>query len=90
MNCGFHGIPCNFRYKGLDTQELIHPKLSVDIGDLPNIKSLIRKLNEDEVFYNEMSKRHQKRFLKYYSEDSWLKHWRKEKCLITDLTKVII
>ena len=46
MNCGFHGIPC-IGYKGLDTQELIHPKLSVDIGDLPKAKSLIRKLNED-------------------------------------------
>jgi hypothetical protein len=77
MNCGFHGIPC-IGYKGLDTQELIHPKLSVDIGDLPKAKSLIRKLNEDEVFYNEMSKMASENFLKYYSEDSWLKHWRKE------------
>ena len=77
MNCGFHGIPC-IGYKGLDTQELIHPKLSVEIGDLPKAKSLIRKLNEDEVFYNEMSEMASENFLKYYSEDSWLKHWRKE------------
>ena len=77
MNCGFHGIPC-IGYKGLDTQELIHPKLSVEIGDLPKAKSLIRKLNEDEVFYNEMSDMASENFLKYYSEDSWLKHWRKE------------
>ena len=76
MNCGFHGIPC-IGYKGLDTQELIHPKLSVEIGDLPKAKSLIRKLNEDEVFYDEMSKMASENFLKHYSEDSWLKHWRK-------------
>ena len=77
MNCGFHGIPC-ICYKGLDTQELIHPKLSVDIGDLPKAKSLIKKLNEDEVFYDEMSKMASENFLKYYSEDSWLKQWSKE------------
>ena len=36
MNCGFHGIPC-VGYNGLDTQEILHPPTTVDIGDLDMI-----------------------------------------------------
>ena len=33
MNCGFHGIPC-IGYKGLDTQQIIHPNTTISVGDL--------------------------------------------------------
>jgi hypothetical protein len=77
MNCAFHGIPC-IGYKGLDTQELLHKELSVDIGDLTKAKKLIRQLNDDESFYNDMSSLSKERFQQHYSEDAWLKYWRKQ------------
>ena len=33
LNCAFHGIPC-IGYKGLDTQEELHPYLTVNDGDI--------------------------------------------------------
>ncbi len=39
MNCAFHGIPC-IGYKGLDTQEILHPLTTVEVGDLDEAKEL--------------------------------------------------
>ena len=33
MNCSFHGIPC-IGYRGLDTQQILHPLTTVEVGDL--------------------------------------------------------
>ena len=52
LNCAYHGIPC-IGYKGLDTQELCFPKLSVDIGDLEKAKVLSQHLKVDKHFYKE-------------------------------------
>ena len=43
LNCGFHGIPC-IGYKGLDTQEILHPHTTVNIGDLKAAKEIIHRL----------------------------------------------
>ena len=75
MNCGFHGIPC-IGYKGLDTQELIHPLTSVEVGDLDKAVELGKKL-KDEKFYKLCSETALKRFNDYYTEEAWLKHWNK-------------
>ena len=53
LNCAFHGIPC-IGYKGLDTQEELHPLLSVDDGDMNSAINLAHKL-EDKYFYDECS-----------------------------------
>jgi len=50
LNCAYLGIPC-IGYKGLDTQELCHPNLTVNIGDLVEAKYLIDKLVNDNNFY---------------------------------------
>jgi len=76
MNCGFHSIPC-IGYKSLDTQQLIHPDLSIDIGDLPKAKKLITDLRHDMDFYDHCSKTAEHNFEKYYSEEAWLKNWEK-------------
>ncbi len=52
LNCAFHGIPC-IGYKGLDTQEELHPLLSVDDGDIEEAKHLANKLKNDDEFYKE-------------------------------------
>jgi len=54
LNCAYLGIPC-IGYKGLDTQEICHPDLTVDIGDLVNAKKLITLLENDSTFYNNCS-----------------------------------
>jgi len=54
LNCAFHGIPC-IGYKGLDTQEELHPHLSVNDGDIEEAKYLANKLKNDNEFYHECS-----------------------------------
>ena len=73
MNCGFHGIPC-IGYKGLDTQELIHPLTTVEVGDLQGAKEIAEKL-KDEKFYKLCSDTIRKRFNQYYTEKAWKANW---------------
>ena len=54
LNCAFHGIPC-IGYRGLDTQQELHPLLSVDDGDLESAKKLAIQLRDDDDFYSERS-----------------------------------
>ena len=75
MNCGFHGIPC-IGYKGLDTQELIHPLTTVEVGDLNGAREVARKLKSEE-FYKLCSDTVKKRFDMYYTEKAWKQNWRK-------------
>jgi hypothetical protein len=55
LNCAFHGIPC-IGYKGLDTQEELHPYLSVNDGDIEKAKHLAKELKNDKGFYDTCSK----------------------------------
>ena len=73
MNCSFHGIPC-IGYKGLDTQEILHPLTSVEIGDLEGAIELGKKL-KDEEFYKLCSETTLKRFEQNYTEKAWLTNW---------------
>ena len=77
MNLSWHGTPV-IGYEGLDTQELLHPQTTVQVGDLLGARRVMRKLYEDEFFYQECSEQTLRRFKKYYSEDAWLQHWDKE------------
>ena len=54
LNCAFHGIPC-IGYVGLDTQEELHPYLTVADGDMEQAKQYARELRDDEEFYKECS-----------------------------------
>ena len=77
MNMSWHGTPV-IGYSGLDTQELLHPQTTVEVGDLVNARTLIKKLYNDQVFYDECSEQTKELFNKHYSEDAWLKNWEKE------------
>jgi hypothetical protein len=76
MNCGFHGIPC-IGYKGLDTQELIHPLTTVEVGDLDMAVELGKRLKESEDFYKLCSDTIRKRFNLSYTEKAWRANWEK-------------
>ena len=75
MNCAFHGIPC-IGYKGLDTQETLHPLTTVDVGDLEAANEVAKKLKEDD-FYWLCSQTAEKRFDDHYTERAWLENWEK-------------
>ena len=48
------------------------------IGDLVKARQIMKKLYEDEFFYQECSEQTKGLFNKHYSEEAWLKHWRKQ------------
>ena len=73
MNCGFHGIPC-IGYKGLDTQEILHPLTTVEVGDLEEAKRIAKKLKKDS-FYKLCSETILKRFEANYTEKVWKQNW---------------
>ena len=55
MNCSFHGIPC-IGYYGLDTQEILHPMTTVEVGNIEHAIQLARNLKKDTEFYDHCSK----------------------------------
>ena len=75
LNCGFHGIPC-IGYRGLDTQELLHPLTTVNIGDLKEAKKLAKKLKENKDFYRKCSIISLQNYENIYSEKEWKWNWR--------------
>jgi hypothetical protein len=74
LNCAYLGIPC-IGYKGLDTQETLHPDLSVNIGDIEMANKLAIKLRDDKEFYNYCSGVAKDNYLVYYTEKKWLQNW---------------
>lgn len=76
LNCAYLGIPC-IGYKGLDTQQILHPDLSVDIGDIETANNLSVKLKNDKNFYNYCSESTKNNYLIYYTEKVWLQSWNK-------------
>ena len=82
LNCAFHGIPC-IGYKGLDTQEELHPLLSVDDGDIETAKQLANKLKDDS-FYQECSTMCRENYVKsLYNEKNFVPY-------ITDIFESIL
>lgn len=71
MNCGFLGIPC-IGYKDADTQRKIHPKLSVNIGDLELARNLAIELKNNESFYKECSEEAKNNYRNLISENQFL------------------
>ena len=74
MNCGFHGIPC-IGYKGLDTQQIIHPHTTVEVGDLSSAKDIALKLKNDDEFYQMCSEVALFNYENEYTEENWKLNW---------------
>jgi|TARA_B100000131_G_scaffold91799_1_gene88552 hypothetical protein len=77
LNLAYHGTPC-LGYKGLDTQELLHPQTTVEVGDIRGAKKILEKLYADKYFYHECSEQSNKLYHEYFEEEQWLKHFKKE------------
>jgi hypothetical protein len=67
LNCAYLGIPC-IGYKGLDTQEILHPDLTIDIGDLESARKIAKKLRNDEEFYLYLSTLCKELYNTHYTE----------------------
>lgn len=70
MNCAYFGIPC-IGNKKVDTQNLCHPDLSIDVDDVESATQLATKLKEDKSFYEYCSNVAKENYRKYYSEEVW-------------------
>ncbi len=70
LNCAYLGIPC-IGYKGLDTQELCHPDLTVEIGNLKGAKNLAKELRNNQKFYLYCSQISKQKYKEHYSEDNF-------------------
>jgi len=77
MNCGFHGIPC-IGYKGLDTQQIIHPTTTIEVGDLEGAQKIAKRLKSDNGFYDAVSQESLYRFSEYYTEEKWKQNWKNQ------------
>ena len=73
LNCAILGIPC-IGYRGIDTQSICHPELSVKQGDLEKAIHLAKKLKNNQNFYHECSLQSLENYQKYFSEEVFLKH----------------
>ena len=76
MNLAYHGTPC-IGYEGLDTQDLLHPQTTVEVGNIAKAQSILKKLYSDKFFYHECSEQTKELFDKYYSEEAWLDDFQK-------------
>ena len=77
LNCAYLGIPC-IGYKGLDTQEICHPDLTVEVGDLIKAKELLGKLKNNSYFYKAKSEQAKNNYKKYYHENKFNTTWKEQ------------
>jgi hypothetical protein len=67
MNCAYLGIPC-IGYEEADTQRILHPSLSVKIGDTAKARELVCKIRDNKDFYVHCSKTAKENFNNLFSE----------------------
>jgi hypothetical protein len=77
LNCAYLGIPC-IGYKGLDTQEICHPELTVELGDTLAARKLIRILKEDRDFYDGCSREAKANYIEHFHEDKFNSTWKEQ------------
>ena len=72
LNCSFHGIPC-IGYSNVNTQDILHPLTTVEVGDIDNAKHIAKKL-KDKKFYDLCSETTIKRYETFYTEEIFTKN----------------
>ena len=70
LNCAYFGIPCIGNEK-VDTQNICHPQLSVDVDNIEKARFLAKKLKEDKNFYDECSKTSKLIYKNQYTVEKW-------------------
>ena len=72
LNCSFHGIPC-IGYSNVNTQRILHPSTTVEVGDIGGAKKIARKLKDDK-FYDLCMKETTENYEKHYTEEKFLEN----------------
>ena len=72
LNCSFHGIPC-IAYSNSNTQRILHPLTTVELGEIDKAKEIANKLKDDK-FYKLCMETTQKRYEAHYSEEKFFSH----------------
>ncbi len=70
LNCSFHGIPC-VGYSNVNTQKVLHPSTTVEVGDIGGAREIARKLKDDK-FYDFCVEETLDNFKNYYSEKRFI------------------
>tara|TARA_B110000977_G_C11044061_1_gene479912 strand:- start:985 stop:1977 length:993 start_codon:yes stop_codon:yes gene_type:complete len=70
LNCAYYGIPC-IGNKDVDTQNICHPELSVDVNDVEGALKLAAKLRDDADFYKKCAIGSHFLYNKHYTEEVW-------------------
>jgi len=70
LNCAYFGIPC-IGNKTVDTQNLCHPRLSVDIDDVEKARALAIQLRDDKEFYTQCSVECKEKYKEHYDAEKW-------------------
>jgi hypothetical protein len=70
LNCAYFGIPCIGNAE-VDTQNICHPDLSVDVSDIRYARKLAESLRDNKTFYEHCSKTAKENYYKYYSIEIW-------------------
>lgn len=76
LNCAYLGIPC-IGYKGLDTQEICHPELTIEFGDIKKAKKLLAELKNNSYFYYKVSAQAIDNYNTHYHEREFMSKWEK-------------
>ncbi len=72
--CAFLGIPC-LGYRGLDTQQILHPDLTVDLGDLKTAREYFDELTTNDEFYMNCSIQARENYDNYYTESKFIERF---------------
>ena len=70
LNCAYFGIPVIGNEK-VDTQRLLHPKLSVEVNDLQSAMIMVDML-KDPIFYKRKSEEAKDNYQTLYTKEVWL------------------
>jgi hypothetical protein len=70
LNCAYLGIPC-IGYKGLDTQEILHPDLTVEVGDLDSARKIAENLRTSEKDYLYYANKSRELYETHYTEEKF-------------------
>ena len=71
LNCAYFGIPC-IGNKQVDTQNICHPDLAVDVHDLDSARRLANRLTQDSDFYKHCSNVARENYQLHYTKESYL------------------
>ena len=71
LNCAYWGIPC-IGYRGLDTQQELHPHCTISEGNLDLAREIAKRLVTNQDFYEQCSKEAKEKYNERFSEEVYI------------------